>query len=88
MLSAAMICAAIAISCRTPTSASPRACIEKPGWSQYGQVALEKQTIFAPTPEGDPTRFVALANRIDYLESTCVSINAFIRSLKGKDGAN
>lgn len=75
IVSAAVTCLLIATSCRSPISVTPRHCVEKHEWRSYALVALEKQQIFQPDESDFPTRYTALADRIDYLEAFCVSVN-------------
>ncbi len=43
----------------------------------YWKVAQEKYDVFQPTPEGRATRNKNLADRVDYLEAYCASVNAY-----------
>lgn len=77
----------IVASCQTPqTRSGLHACIEKADWPNYGRVVLEKWIVFVPNVLDQPTRYPFLADRIDYLEATCVSMNAALGV--ENDGAN
>ncbi len=56
---------------------APVHCVTKDETFRYSMVIDEKLAIFDPTNAGVATRFVAFAERVDYLESMCRGINAY-----------
>jgi hypothetical protein len=56
---------------------------EKGAWLNYGMVAAQKFLIFQPDDAGRATRFVELADRVDYLEAYGHSVN---ETLGGEGG--
>ena len=58
-------------------SEAPIHCITKGETFRYNHIIVEKLKIFGPDKDGVATQFVAFANRVDYLESVCVGINAY-----------
>ena len=64
--------------CRSVVVAeAPAHCRTKDEWAGYIAVAQSKVSIFRPDDEGYPTQHHRFADRVDYLESVCLGINAY-----------
>jgi hypothetical protein len=55
----------------------PSHCHEKSEWFNYELVAREKAEIFVPNENFEATKYIRLADRVDYLETFCKSINEY-----------
>jgi hypothetical protein len=75
----------IGSSCQTPGRSGFHTFTEKKDWGGYAEVARQKRAIFQPDERHRPTRFIELADRIDYCEAYGASVNAAIRVDSGED---
>jgi hypothetical protein len=74
----AAICAAQLTGCLSVVSGVPSHCKAIDELHNLDLIDDQKMTIFSPNEDtGRATRFIDLAERIDYLEARCVGINAF-----------
>lgn len=68
----------ISVGCATRIVATaPEHCVTKDEVLDYVRIANAKWQIFQPTEDGRATRYQGLADRVDYLEAYCVSVNAY-----------
>lgn len=70
----------ISLGCATGKIGSgvPLHCTTKDEWANYAVVADQKVYLFhVDQATGLVTRFVELRDRVDYLESYCVGVNAY-----------
>lgn len=67
----------LAFGCATIIGSKPRRCVEDWSWAELG----EYYEVFKPVEMDDgsvlPSEYARLADRLDYLDAYCISINAY-----------